>query len=134
MQAAQPLEMIQARNLIDRLNTASFLVDREGTLIFFNAAAAELLGISFEDAGPMKPGTWGTRFNPHEPGGREIPVAELPLTIAVQAGRPGYAVMEITAADGADHEIEVCAFPIMGGDTQYGSIAIFWPTEDEADG
>jgi PAS domain-containing protein len=131
--AAMPLEMIQARNLTSRLNTASFLVDRDGTLVYFNDAASELLGMSFEEAGPMEAGTWGTRFRPREPSGRELPVGELPLAVAVQSGRPGFARMVITSADGADNEIEVTAFPIMGAGAQVGSIAIFWPvTGDES--
>jgi PAS domain-containing protein len=130
--AAMPLEMIQARNLTSRLSTASFLVDGDGTLVYFNEAAASLLGISFDEAGPMKPGTWGTRFRPREPNGRELPVDELPLAISVQSGRPGFARMQITSADGSDHDIEVTAFPIMGSGTQEGSLAIFWPvTEDD---
>ena len=128
-----PLEMIQARTLTSRLSTASFLVDRDGTLVYFNEAAGELLGISFEEAGRMAPGTWGTRFRPREPGGRELPVEELPLAIAVQSGRPGFAPMRITSADGSDHDIEVTAFPIMGAGTQEGSIAIFWPVAEDED-
>lgn len=131
--AAMPLEMIQARNLTSRLRTASFLVDRDGTLVYFNDAAAELLGISFDEAGPMEPGTWGTRFRPREPKGRELPVEELPLAIAVQSGRPGFARMEITGADGADHLIEVTSFPIMSGEAQQGSVAIFWPVAEDED-
>jgi PAS domain-containing protein len=132
--AAMPLEMIQARTLISRLTTASFLVDREGTLVYFNDGAATLLGISFEDAGAMQPGTWGTRFRPREPGGRELPVEELPLAIAVQSGQPGFARMRITAADGKDHDIEVTALPIRGGGEQDGALAIFWPVvgDDES--
>jgi PAS domain-containing protein len=131
--AAMPLEMIEARSLISRLSTASFLVDRQGTLLYFNNPAAELLGISFEEAGPMEPGTWGTRFTPREPSGRELPVEELPLAIAVQSGQPGFAQMRITAADGKDHDIEVTALPIMGGGEQAGALAIFWPVaEDES--
>jgi hypothetical protein len=133
MQAGQPLEIIQARHLIGRLNTASFLVDREGTLIFYNDAAAELLGMSFEEAGPMESGTWGTKFRPRVPGGREIPVGDLPLSVAVQSGQPGFARMQITAASGEDREIDVCALPIMGmgGEIQRGSLAIFWPVVDD---
>jgi PAS domain-containing protein len=131
--AAMPLEMIQARNLTSRLSTASFLVDGDGTLVYFNEAAGNLLGMSFEEAGPMEPGTWGTRFRPREPNGRELPVEELPLAIAVQSGKPGFARMQITSADGSDHDIEVTAFPIMGGDTQEGSLAIFWPAADGED-
>ena len=133
MNGAQPLELIQTRNLISRLQTASFLVDKDGTLLYFNERAGELLGMRFEDAGPMEAGTWGTRFRPREPGGEEIDVGELPLAIAVQSGRPGFARMEITAADGKDHLIEVTAFPIMSGHAQRGSVAIFWPVLDEDD-
>jgi PAS domain-containing protein len=129
--AAMPLEMIEARSLTSRLRTASFLVDPEGTLVYFNDAAAELLGITFEAAGRMAPGTWGTRFAPREPGGRELPVEELPLSIAVRWGRPCFARMRITAADGTDREIEVSAFPIMRGEIQAGAVAIFWPVEEE---
>jgi PAS domain-containing protein len=128
--AAMPLEMIEARNLISRLNTASFLVDRQGTLRYFNDSAAELLGINFEDAGPMEPGTWGTRFRPREPTGRELPVEEQPLAIAVQTGQPGFAQMRITGADGTDRDIEVTAVPIMGGGEQAGALAIFWPVAE----
>jgi PAS domain-containing protein len=131
--AAMPLEMIQARNLTSRLRTASFLVDREGTLVYFNEAAAELLGMSFEEAGPMKPGTWGTRFSPREPGGRELRVEELPLAIAVQFGRAGFARMQITGADGDDRDNEVTALPIMGGGEQEGALALFWPVSAEGE-
>jgi len=124
---AQPIEMIHARSLIDRLDTAGFLVDTDGTLIFYNEAAAELLGMSFEEAGPMESGSWGTKWRPREPGGRELPVGELPLATAVQSGKPSFARMQITAASGEDHDIEVCALPIIGAGTQQGSLAIFWP-------
>jgi PAS domain-containing protein len=127
---AQPHEMIQARSLITQLRTASFLVDGDGTLIYFNEAAAELLGISFEQAGVMESGTWGTKFRPREPGGDEIPVAELPLAKTVQGGQPAFSRMEITGADGEDHLIEVSALPIMRGEAQQGSLAIFWPVWD----
>ena len=131
--AAMPLEIIQARSLTSRLSTASFLVDGEGTLLYFNDAAAELLGMSFEEAGQMESGTWGTQFKPREPGGRELPVAELPLAIAVQSGQPAYSRLQITAADGREHEIEVAALPIMGGGEQAGALAIFWPVHQEGD-
>jgi PAS domain-containing protein len=134
--AAMPLEIIQARSLVSRLTIASFLVDREGTLLYFNEAAAELLGISFEEAGPMEPGTWGTQFRPREPGGRELAVEDLPLAIAVQSGQPGFARMRITAANGDDRDIEVTALPIMGAAEQEGALALFWPVgaEEAAEG
>lgn len=127
----RPIELIQARSLISTLSTAAFLVDEEGTLLFYNEAAGELLGMPFEEAGEMPPHDWGSRFRPREPGGRELAVDELPLTIALREGEPGHARMEITAADGEDHQIAVSAIPIRGQSGQHGAFAIFWqaPTE-----
>ena len=128
MAAAQrPLELIQARSLISSLSTAAFLVDEAGTLLFYNEAAGQLLGIQFDDAGEMPPEDWGSRFRPREPGGRELSVEELPLTIALRDGEPGHARMEITGADGDDRQIAVSAIPIHGQSGPHGAFAIFWP-------
>lgn len=123
----RPIELIQARSLIATLSTASFLVDEVGTLLFYNEAAGELLGMRFDEAGEMPPEDWGSRFRPREPGGRALAVDELPLTIALREGEPGHARMEITGADGADRQIAVSAIPIRGRSGQHGAFAIFWP-------
>jgi PAS domain-containing protein len=123
----RPIELIQGRSLIASLSTAAFLVDEAGTLLFYNEAAGELLGMPYEEAGEMPPAEWGSRFRPREPGGRELEVEELPLTIALREGQPGHARMEITGADGRDHQIAVSAIPIRGRGGQHGAFAIFWP-------
>jgi PAS domain S-box-containing protein len=123
----RPIELIQARSLISSLSTAAFLVDEAGTLLFYNEAAGELLGMRFEEAGEMGREEWGTRFRPRKPGGRELTVEEQPLTVALREGHPGHARVEITAADGEDHELAVSAIPIRGQAGQHGAFAIFWP-------
>jgi PAS domain-containing protein len=123
----KPIELIQARSLIASLSTAAFLVDQGGTLLFYNEAAGDLLGLSFQEAGEMPPGEWGSRFRPRVPDGRELTVEELPLTIALREGQPGHALMEITGADGDDRRIAVSAIPIRGQFGQHGAFAIFWP-------
>jgi PAS domain-containing protein len=127
----KPIELIQARGLIAGLTTPAFLVDADGTLLFYNEAAEGLLGMRFEEAGPMAPDQWGTQFKPREPGGRALTVEELPLTVALRHGRPGHARMEITDASGEDHRIEVSALPIQGAGSQRGAFAIFWPAGPE---
>lgn len=128
MAAAQrPIELIQARSLIASLSTAAFLVDEAGTLLFYNGAAGELLGIHFDQAGELPADDWGSRFRPRVPGGRDLTVEELPLTIALRDGEPGHAHMEITGADGDDRRIAVSAIPIRGQSGQHGAFAIFWP-------
>jgi PAS domain S-box-containing protein len=127
----RPIELIQARSLITSLSTAAFLVDEAGTLLFFNEAAAELLGMPFDEAGEMPPDDWGSRFRPRVPGGRDLEVEELPLTIALREGHPGHAHMEITGADGDEHHIAVSAIPIRGKAGQHGAFAIFWPVSTD---
>ncbi|HEY6672099.1 MAG TPA: hypothetical protein VIZ91_06320 [Solirubrobacterales bacterium] len=132
MAAAQrPIELIQARSLMAGLSTAAFLVDEAGTLLFYNETAGELLGLPFEQAGAMQEQEWGTRFRPREPGGGELAVEDLPLTIALRDGEPGHAQMKITAADGEDHLIAVSAIPIKGRAGQLGAFAIFWPASTD---
>ena len=122
----RPIELIQTRGLMSNLTTPAFLVDPEGTLVFFNDAAGELLGIRYEEAGPMGPQEWGTRFEPLREDGSPFPVAELPLSRALSRGLPAHARMRIRSELGAENAIEVCAFPITGTAGTHGALAIFW--------
>ena len=120
-----------ARGMMSNLTTPAFLVDGMGTLIFFNEAAGEVLGLTYEEAGPMDPQEWGTRFEPLDEDGRQIPVEQLPLSIAVMQGRPGHKHMRIRSLTGEEQEIEVSAFPIVGRAGQRGAMAIFWGWDPE---
>jgi PAS domain-containing protein len=120
------VEVIMARGLMSNMTTPAFLVDPGGTLIFFNEAAGELLGVSFEDAGPMAPDEWGGGFKPSAIDGRPLALEELPLGIAVSQGRPAHRLMRIVSAVGEERDIEVSAFPIFGRAGQSASLAIFW--------
>lgn len=111
---------------MSNLLTPAFLVDAEGVLIFFNDAAGELLGLRFEEAGPMAPEQWGTRFTPLSAEGRPVPVEELPLTIALRRGQASHMRLRIRSATGQVHDINVSAFPISGRTGQTGALAIFW--------
>jgi PAS domain-containing protein len=127
--AQRPIELILARNLMSSLSTPAFLVDEGGMLVFFNEAAGALLGRRFEEVGKMGPEEWGTAFGPFDDDGNRIPFDELPLTIALRQGRPAHANHHIRSLDGADHQIEVSAMPILSAEGSRGAIAIFWPIE-----
>lgn len=115
-----------ARGLMSNLTTPAFLVDEAGTLVFFNDAAATLLGLRFEEAGPMAPDDWGGRFEPVAPDGRALPLEELPLAIALNESRPAYSQLQIRSVGGETHDIEAAAFPVVGRGGQSGALAIFW--------
>jgi len=114
-----------ARGLISNLTTAAFLVDADGVLVFFNERAGELLGVHYEEAGPMAPEEWGGRFAPTGLDDRPMPLEELPLAIALQ-GRPAHAPMRIRSGDGKTCDIDVTAFPLEGHGGQAGALSIFW--------
>ena len=56
--SAQPLQLILARNLISLLSVPAFVVDTDGTLLFYNETAGELIGRRFEETGRLSPDQW----------------------------------------------------------------------------
>jgi PAS domain-containing protein len=111
---------------VSNLATPAFLVGADGTLVFYNEAAAELLGIGFEEAGPMAAQEWSSRFLPSAPDGHELALEELPLWIALNESRPAHSELTIQNAAGEERTIEATAFPVVGHEGQSGAIAIFW--------
>lgn len=125
----RPLELILARNLMSALSTPAFLVDEGGMLVFYNEAAGMMLGRRFEELGTVGADEWGQLFGPFDENGEPIPYDDLPLVAAVREGRPAHAELEIHSTDGASHEVEVSAFPILTAHGSQGAIAVFWPTQ-----
>ena len=111
------------------LSTPAFLVDEGGLLVFYNEAAGFLLGKRFEEVGTVGPEEWGAMFGPFDENGEPIPYDELPLVVAVRNDRPAHANFVIRSTDGALHDVEVSAFPILTAHGSQGAIAVFWPQE-----
>jgi PAS domain-containing protein len=126
-QQQKPLELILARNLMSALSTPDALVDEGGVLVFYNEAAGALLGKRFEELGTVGAEEWGSLFGPFGRNGEPIPYDELPLVIAVRNGRPAHADFEISSTDGARHQVEISAFPILTAHGSQGAIAVLWP-------
>lgn len=115
-----------ARGFMSNMTTPAFLVDEVGALIFFNEAAGEILGVPFEEAGPMPAEVWGSRFSPTRLDGEPLTVEELPLAVAVSEGRPAHGPMRIRSGTGESRDILVTAFPVVGRTGRRGAMAIFW--------
>jgi PAS domain-containing protein len=121
-----PVELIMARGFMANLSTPAFLVDNQGVLVFYNEAAEEILGLTYQEVGPLPAEEWSARFDPTGPGGAPIPVEELPLGIALLERRPAHAPLRITSAGGEPEEIQATAFPVIGRSGLSGALAIFW--------
>lgn len=125
------IEVILMRHLASYLATPIFVVDPDGTMLFYNEPAEALLGRRFDESGELPFEVWSTMFQPRDEDGRPIPPDDLPLTHAFRGRRPAHRVMVITGLDGATRKIQLAAFPLQGqGGRHLGGVAIFWEMPD----
>jgi PAS domain-containing protein len=130
---SQPIELILVRHLAGSLAIPLFLVDPDGTMVFYNEAAEQVLGRRYDEAGEMSFAEWTTAFAVRDAEGEPLDINQLPLVRALRARRPAHYRFEITGLDGAPRSIEVSAFPLEAeGKRMLGAVALFW--ESPADG
>jgi PAS domain-containing protein len=129
------LVLILARGLASSIATPMFLVDPEGTLVYFNEAAEGILGQTYAESGEMSPEEWGTAFRPEDPEtGDKVDPQSLPLTVALSEQRPAHRKLAITGMDGERRLINITALPFFARTDEFvGAVAIFWQV-DEAEG
>jgi PAS domain-containing protein len=128
---ARPLLLILARNLVESLRLSAFLLDEEGTLIFFNESAGELIGSRFEEIGPLAREEWAGRFGPFEDG-EPAALDALPLAVTVREGRPAQGRFQVRSAGDGEREVDVSALPLLAADGYHGALVLFWPVEQSA--
>jgi PAS domain-containing protein len=128
----QPLLLIQARNLITSLALPAILVDPDGRLLFFNDAAAEVLGRRFEEVGQLSQEEWAREIGPFDDGGKPLAVDNEPLAVAVREGHPAQGRFRVRLNEGGLQEVEVSALPLMEPGFYEGALVVFWPVEDDA--
>jgi PAS domain-containing protein len=126
----QPLELILARNLVSIISLAAFLVSVEGHIVFYNDAAAAIVGSPFEEIGTLTREQWNAQLAPTDEHGALLSADELPLTMALREGRPAYARFRIRGAIGP-LEIEAGALPLVGPAGRHGAIVVFWVLADD---
>jgi PAS domain S-box-containing protein len=121
------LVLILARDLADKLASAVFVVDEEGTLVYFNEAAAEILGRTFGEVGMLREDEWSQTFVPMELDGREISPDQVPLVVARRQRKPSHRAFRIRNMEGEERAIAVTALPLFARKDEFvGAAAIFW--------
>lgn len=124
------IEIILMRQLASYLVVPIFVVDTEGTMLFYNEPAEALLGRQFDEAGEMPMGEWSTIFNPRDDDGALLPPDSLPLVIALRKRIPATRRIRITGLDGVARELDIVAFPLQGqGNRILGAAALFWEVD-----
>ncbi len=128
--SAHEIEIILSRQLADCLTVPVFIVDPEGTLIFYNEPAEQILGKRFQDTGEMRVGDWGNDFYPHDKKGNAIPPEDLPLVQTINSHVPAHKTFWIKSLEGKSFKISVTSIPIIGRSKEFaGALAIFWDND-----
>jgi PAS domain-containing protein len=126
------LVLILARDLADKLASAMFLVDQEGTLVFFNERAEQILGRAFSDMGPMRLEEWAKAFTPIGVDGRKLSADELALAVALRERRPSHHQLKIRGLDDQVRHLAVTALPLFARTDEFaGAAAFFWEISPE---
>jgi len=124
------LLLIMARDFASRLATATFLVDPDGGLIYFNEAAEAVLGQPFVEGRTMHADEWASAFEPEDEDGRPVPLESLPLGVSLTRRQPAHGSLRIVGRDGVPRTIEVTGLPLFAHAGEFvGAMAIFWEPE-----
>jgi hypothetical protein len=124
---AADVVVILMKQVASYLAMPIFLVDLEGTLIFFNEPAEALLGRRWDETGDMPLEEWGTVFVPTDRNGVVLPPESLPHANALAERRPTHRRLSITSGVGKRQHHTVPAFPLVGqNERELGAVALFW--------
>ncbi len=125
--AQQDVELILVRRMAGMLAMPAFLMGADGSLLYYNEAAEQVIGQRFEESGPMLVAELGPIFDARDEHGETLPSARLPVSIALIDRIPAHMKMRIRGLDGLNREISVTAFPLEGqGGRHLGALALFW--------
>jgi PAS domain-containing protein len=121
------LPLILARELASNLATPMFLLDAGGMMVFYNDAAALLLGKPFAELGEIPSGEFGAALKLTTPDGEPIRRRDSPSGIAFFEHRPAHQTVMATAYNGARRAYEATAYPLLGATGgMHGVVAVFW--------
>lgn len=121
------LVLILAREFASNLATPTLIADAEGTVVYFNEAAEEVVGSSFAESGEIPIDEWSSSFAPRDEQGQPASPEERPTRIALDERRAAHESFRITSRDGVERDVAVTAFPLFAhADEFVGIVAIFW--------
>ena len=125
--AQRDIGLILMRQLASGLAVPMLLADENGDLLFFNEPAEVLLGQRFDDVGELALEERRQIFAFRDENGMPVPPDQPPLVVALRERRPVHRRVWVRGFDGHDREIEVTAFPLLGGGGHLiGGVAMFW--------
>jgi PAS domain-containing protein len=126
------LVLILARAFAAQLATAVFLLDPEGTIIYYNEAGERLTGRPFIEGAGQTIDEWMMRRRPRDEEGLELPIQDLPLGTTMLKQEPAHGIVTFRTEDGIDSRVETASFPLFAHtEDLVGIISIVWPIEED---
>lgn len=110
----RPIELVMARQWSALLTTPTLLFDDRGSLIYFNEAAALVVGRSFSESGSMASQEWHAAFRVEGPDGTVVHWDESPLAQALEAEHAMQRTVVLRGMDGQRRQVTLTSFPIRG--------------------
>lgn len=124
------LPLILARELAANLATPMFLLDTAGVLVFYNDAAALLIGKPFGELDTLTGVEFGHLLQLCDLDGVPVRGRDTPAGIAYFEHRPGHRTLVATGLDGERRTVNATAYPLFGTTHElHGVVTVFWPAE-----
>jgi PAS domain-containing protein len=121
------LVLILSRQLASNLATPMFLIDVNGTLVYYNEPAEAIIGRPFEQTGEMPVAEWAAGLSLEDLDGEPLSRTKTPAGIAFLEQRPAHRRLQATSFDGKKRCIEITAYPLFSRQDEFaGVVAIFW--------
>ena len=124
---AKPLPLILARELATSLATPMYLMDARGMLVFYNDAAAVLIGKTFGELGEIPGSEFAAVMQLATAEGEPVSMRDTPAGVAFFERRPHHRALYATAYDGVRRFVDATAYPLFGAAGEmYGVVSVFW--------
>lgn len=129
--AQQPIEIILLQQWASMMSVPIWITDAAGDLIYFNEPTAELIGLSFEEAGDLPAGDLSERFGICDLDGSPLAESDRPLVIALEKQVPAQRLIRMRSDDGTGKVVADTAIPIVGeGNRHLGAMVLLWATDE----
>ena len=130
--AQKSLPLILAREFASNLATPLVILDKSGSIVFFNEPAEQIIGQTPAELGNLPEQDWRARFSAHRLDGTPVGNEDQPTAVARRERQPAHETLVYTMLDGQQRTLSVTAIPLLGrGDELAGVVAVFWEHEAE---
>ena len=127
------LVLILARDLSSRLATSVALMDADGTVIYYNEAAATLFGRPFVEGTEITAEQWREEMPAVDEEGEPIPFSERAVGVVLTRHEPAHRELHVRGVDGFVRPIEATAIPLFAHAGEFiGGMVLFWERPEDA--